>query len=95
LAVYHSRDDLLAQVQSLSERALADGVLIDLPRSRRRQQGSDPQKRLTLVLDGDQKRRMAAQIERFVGNYGKGLGWDFMLRRLEAPTTEEEDEARY
>lgn len=94
MPVLHSKDELIAQIHSLSERALADGVLIDLPRTRRRQQGSDPQKRLVIVLDGDQKRRMGAQIERFVGNFGKLLGWDFILKRLEAPTTEEEDEAR-
>lgn len=95
MPVFHSKDELLTTIHGMSERALADGVLIDLPRTRRKDQGTNPQKRLVLMLDGDQKRRMSAQIERFVGNFGKGLGWDFILRRLEAPTTEEEDEARH
>jgi hypothetical protein len=70
----------------MSPRALADGVLIDLPRTRRRDQGANPQKQLRLALDGDLKKRFAAQIERYLEWYGnKGLAWDVMLKRLEAP----------
>ena len=90
MPVFHSKDELLGVLNSLSERALNDGVLIDLPRTRRREQGVNPQKQLRLNLDGDLKFRMAAQIERYMERFkDKGLAWENMLQRLEAPIVEE------
>lgn len=91
MPVYHDKAEIIAQINSMAPRAFDDGVLIDLPRTRRRDQGANPQKQLRLALDGDLKRRMAAQIERFVERFGKGIGWELMLRRLEKPLTEEEE----
>jgi exopolyphosphatase/pppGpp-phosphohydrolase len=93
MPVFHSKDELLGVLNSLSDRALADGVLIDLPRTRRREQGTNPQKQLRLNIDADLKKRMAAQINRYVEKYGKQLGWDILIQRLEKRFEDEPSDA--
>ena len=90
MPVVHTRDELLAVCKTLSERAFADGVLWDVPKARRREQATNPQRPLRLGLEGDLKLRMATQVNRYVEKFGKQLGWDLMLKRLELDFTDEE-----
>jgi hypothetical protein len=92
MPVVHSREELEAVTASLSERAFADGVLWDVPKARRREQAKNPQKQLRIGLEGDLKVRMATQINRFVEKYGKQLGWDVMIRRLEREFETEDEQ---
>ena len=85
MPVVHSREELEAVTRTLSEKAFADGVLWDIPKARRREQAKNPQKQLRIGLEGDLKVRMATQINRYVEKYGKQLGWDIILQRLEEP----------
>ena len=89
MPVVHSREELEAVVKALSEKAFADGVLWDVPKARRREQARNPQKQLRIGLEGDLKIRMATQINRYVEHYGKQLGWDILIRRLEEPLEDE------
>lgn len=89
MPIVHSREELDAVTRNLSERAFADGVLWDIPKARRREQAKNPQKQLRIGLEGDLKVRMAAQINRYVEKYGKQLGWDILIQRLEAPLEDE------
>jgi hypothetical protein len=89
MPVVHSREELEAVTRTLSEKAFADGVLWDIPKARRREQAKNPQKQLRIGLEGDLKVRMATQINRYVEKYGKQLGWDIILQRLEEPFEDE------
>lgn len=90
MPVVHDREQLLGLVKALSERSFADGVLIDIPKARRREQAKNPQKQLRIGLEGDLKVRMATQIERYLAHYGsKGIAWDSLITRLEAPFEDE------
>lgn len=91
MPVFHSKDELQGVIGSLSERALADGVLIDLPRSRRRQQGSEPERQVRINWPGDQKKRFAHQYDRFVERCGKEDGIELLLQQLESLTDAEID----
>lgn len=86
MPVVHDKEQLLGVINALSERAFADGILWDIPKARRREQAKNPQKQLRIGLDGDLKVRMATQIERYLAHFGsKGVAWDALLQRLEAP----------
>ena len=89
MPVVHDKEQLLGLVNALSERSYADGVLIDIPKARRREQAKNPQKQLRIGLEGDLKVRMATQINRYVEKYGKQLGWDILIQRLEGPLENE------
>lgn len=89
MPVVHSREELEAVVRTLSERSYADGVLWDLPKARRREQAKNPMRQLRIGLEGDLKVRMATQINRYVEKYGKQLGWDILIQRLELPFEDE------
>lgn len=85
MPIVHSKEELVAVANTLSERAYADGLLWDIPKARRREQAKNPQKQLRIGLEGDLKVRMASQINRYVEKYGKQLGWDVLIQRLEGP----------
>ena len=85
MPVYHTREELQLVARQVSDKMLADGILIDCPKRRRRQQATNPQKQLRIGLEGDLKKRMATQINRYVELFGKQLGWDILIRRLEYP----------
>ena len=89
MPIVHSREELEGVLRNLSDRAFADGVLWDIPKARRREQAKNPQKQLRIGLEGDLKVRMAAQINRYVEKYGKQLGWDILIKRLEEPLEDE------
>lgn len=48
MPVVHDKEQLLGLVNALSERSYADGVLIDIPKARRREQAKNPQKQLRI-----------------------------------------------
>lgn len=89
MPVVHDKEQLLGLVNALSERSYVDGVLIDIPKARRREQAKNPQKQLRIGLEGDLKVRMATQINRYVEKHGKQLGWDILIQRLEEPFEDE------
>lgn len=90
MPVVHDRDQLLGLANALSERSFADGVLIDVPKARRREQAKNPQRQLRIGLEGDLKVRMATQINRYVEKFGKQLGWDVLIQRIEQPFEDED-----
>lgn len=90
MPIVHSKEELVAVANTLSERAYADGLLWDIPKARRREQAKNPQKQLRIGLDGDLKVRMATQIERYLAHYeNKGVAWDEICNRLEKPFEDE------
>lgn len=91
MPVYHDRVALLEVVKAMSDKALVDGVLIDHPKSRRREQAINPQKPIRLMMDADLKKRLATQINRFIEYYGKGVGLDVLIGLLEAHEPHKED----
>lgn len=86
MPLVHSREELEAVTKALSDKAFIDGVLWDVPKARRREQARNPQRQITLKLDGDLKIRMATQINRYVEIFGKAVGWDALLKRIEWPS---------
>ena len=88
--VYHDRKVLEADIKALSDRQLEDGILIDCPKARRRAQAMDEARPARLVIPLDIKKRFLTQVNRWVEQHGKDLGWVKLCRRLERPFTEEE-----
>jgi hypothetical protein len=88
MSVHHDRQALLAEIQHMPEGCFIDGVLIDVPKRRRRAQAmTDAEVRIKWPKE--QKKRFATQYNRYVELLTKDIGIEVLLRKLEAPTDEE------
>jgi hypothetical protein len=88
VAIYHDRDSLLRDIKNLPEGLLNDGVLIDCPKRRRREQAMNKRPML-IKLPPDQKLRLGKQLNRYIELCGKDLGIELLLKFTELPTDEE------
>jgi hypothetical protein len=72
----------------MPEGCFEDGVLIDVPKRRRREQAMS-QKPFTIRWPRDLKKRFATQVNKFIENGSKDLGLDLLIRILERWTPED------
>ena len=87
MPVHHDREVLLGIVRSLPAKMLEDGILLDCPKRRRREQAMNLRP-MTIKLPPEQKRRLATQINRFIELCGKDLGIEILLKLIEEPSNE-------
>jgi len=88
MPLYHDKKSLLNDVQGLTDKALADGVLIDIPKRRRREQAMGSGQ-VRINWPKEQKKRFATQYNRYTEIFTKDIGIEALLRKLEAPSDEE------
>ena len=88
MALYHDRDALLRDLKNFPDGMFRDGVLIDCPKRRRREQavGTRP---MVIKWPPEQKKRFATQYNRFVEICTKDIGLEIMLKLWEQVTDEE------
>lgn len=88
MSLHHSREQALAEIRNMPEQMFVDGLLLDCPKRRRREQamGTRP---MTIRWPTDLKRRFGVQYNRFVELAGKDLGLNLMLGILERWTDED------
>ena len=84
---YHSKEEMLRDLNALGPDAWAQGVYFDVPKRRRASQAKTGQLRLDWPLE--QKQRFIAVYDRFVEAATKDLAIEILLRRLESVTNEE------
>lgn len=87
MSLHHSREELLREVRNMPDKMFEDGVLVDCPRRRRREQVK--QGFVRVRWPREQSIRFAAQLERYIGIFTKDIALEVLLRKLEAPTDEE------
>lgn len=92
MAVYHDRAELERDIKSLPDKMLADGVLIDCPKRRRREQAMGTGV-VRINWPKEQKKRFATQYNRYVELFTKDIGIEILLRLIERPTDEALKEA--
>lgn len=87
MALVHSREEALQLVKSMPEGCFVDGLLLDVPKRRRREQamGTRP---MVIKWPPEQKKRFAKQYNRFVEICTKDLGLEIMLKLIEEPSDE-------
>ena len=83
--ITHSRDEAIAAIRAMPEKCFTDGLLMDVPKARRRSQAMRL-KQIRVSLPADLQKRFAAQINRHVELLGKELGWTVMCMILEFAT---------
>jgi hypothetical protein len=88
MALVHSREDALQMIRTMPEGCFVDGLLLDVPKRRRREQAMNKRPML-IKLPPDQKLRMGKQMNRFIELCGKDLGMEIFLKLLEQVTDEE------
>lgn len=91
MAVYHSREAMIQDIRTYPDKMFEDGVLTDCPKRRRREQATDPNKQVRIQWPADQKKRFAAQYNRFVERCTKEEGIELLLQQLESLTDAEID----
>lgn len=87
MSVHHDREALLAEIRNMPDGCFADGVLIDVPKRRRREQAM--QGIVRIRLPKEQNKRLATQFNRYIEACGKDLGIEILLVRLELPSEAE------
>lgn len=92
MAVYHDRETFERETRSLSDKAFQDGVLIDIPKRRRREQAMGTGV-VRINWPKEQKKRFATQYNRYVELFTKDIGIEILLRLIERPTDEALQEA--
>jgi hypothetical protein len=85
MALLHSREEALQMIRTMPEGMFTDGLLLDCPKRRRREQAMNKRPML-IKLPPDQKKRLATQMNRYIELLGKDLGIEIMLRFIEGPT---------
>lgn len=85
--VHHDKAELLKTIASMPENCFKDGVLIDIPKRRRREQAQG-KRPMTIKMAPDHKRRFGTQVNRYVEIFGKETGFEMMIQMIEHPSTE-------
>lgn len=88
MGIYHSREDLQREVAQMPDGMFRDGVLVDCPKRRRREQALGAGM-VRISWPKEQKKRFAAQYNRFVEMCTKDIGIELLLRRLESLSDED------
>lgn len=84
MALYHDKDAALAAIRTMNEGIFRDGLLLDCPKRRRREQAQNKRPML-IKMAPEHKLRLGKQINRFIEIFGKDLGIEMMLELLEHP----------
>lgn len=87
MALVHDREEALQLVRTMPEGMFQDGLLLDCPKRRRREQAMTGIVRIR--WDKKQKIRFAKQYNRYVEICSKDLGIEIMLKLIEQVTDEE------
>jgi hypothetical protein len=90
MSLHHSRDEALAEIRSMPEGIFTDGLLLDCPKRRRREQAMGKRPML-IKLPPDQKLRLGTQLNRYIERCGKDLGIEILLKLIEGPTNDQLD----
>jgi hypothetical protein len=87
MSLLHNREEALREIRNMPEQCFTDGVLLDVPRRRRREQamGTRP---MTIKWPVEQKKRFGKQYDRYVSICTKDLALEIMLKLLEEPSDE-------
>lgn len=88
MALLHSREEALQMIRTMPEGMFTDGLLLDCPKRRRREQAMNKRPML-IKLPPDQKLRLGKQLNRYIELCGKDLGIELLLKFTELPTDEE------
>lgn len=88
MALCHSREEALQLVRTMPEGMFTDGLLLDCPKRRRREQSMNKRPML-IKLPPDQKKRLGTQLNRYIEICTKDLGIEIMLKLIEQVTDEE------
>jgi hypothetical protein len=88
MALLHSREDALQMIRTMPEGCFVDGLLLDVPKRRRREQAMNTRP-MVIKWPPEQKKRFAAQYNRFVEICTKDIGVEILLKLLEQVTDEE------
>jgi hypothetical protein len=88
MALLHSREEALQMIRTMPEGCFVDGLLLDVPKRRRREQAMNKRPML-IKLPPDQKLRLGKQLNRYIELCGKDLGIELLLKFTELPTDEE------
>lgn len=88
MALVHNREEALQLVRTMPEGMFEDGLLLDCPKRRRREQTMNKRPML-IKLPPDQKKRLGTQLNRYIETCGKDLGIELLLKMIEHPTTEQ------
>jgi len=72
----------------MPEQCFRDGLLLDVPKRRRREQALGTGM-VRIQWPKEQKLRFARQYDRYVRIFTKDIGIEILLRKLEAATDEE------
>ena len=88
MSLHHDRKALLYEIEHMPEGMFTDGVLIDCPKRRRREQAMN-QRPMTIKWPRDLKMRFATQVNRFIELASKDVGLDLMIRILERWTDDD------
>ena len=88
MPIYHDRETLLAVVRGLPDGMLTDGLLIDCPKRRRREQAQNKRPML-IKMAPEHKKRLGVIFNRFIELAGKDMGIELMLRIIERWTDED------
>lgn len=86
--IYHDRESALRDVRNMADQAFKDGLLLDVPKRRRREEAQG-KREFRPRLAKDQQKRMVIQFERYISELTKDMGIELMLRLLERPSTED------
>lgn len=92
MAVVHSRSDAVRMIETMPEQCFVDGLLLDVPKRRRREQAMGTGM-VRIQWPKEQKKRFATQYNRYVELFTKDIGIELLLRLLERPTDEALKEA--
>lgn len=88
MALVHDREEALQLVRTMPEGCFVDGLLLDVPKRRRREQAMNKRPML-IKLPPDQKLRLGKQLNRYIELCTKDLGIEIMLKLIEQVTDEE------
>jgi hypothetical protein len=88
MALVHSREDALQLVRTMPDGMFVDGLLLDCPKRRRREQAMNTRP-MVIKWAPEHKKRFAKQYNRFVEICTKDLGCEILLKLLEQVTDEE------
>ena len=88
MALLHNREEALQMIRTMPEGCFVDGLLLDVPKRRRRDQAMNKRPML-IKLPPDQKLRLGKQLNRYIELCGKDLGIELLLKFTELPTDEE------
>lgn len=88
MSLHHSREEALREIRSMPEGIFQDGLLLDCPKRRRREQAMNKRPML-IKLPPDQKLRLGKEFNRYIEIFGKETGIEVLLKLIEGPSNVE------